>query len=300
MVRFPLRSFAPIAALFALILPIPASSQTGWYLGMDLGGAVAPSTIVTGVNNDWSSRCDQITNPSQAETGDTCAVAPPLATWNSTVEGGGGVSAGLALGYSLGRFRVEGEYSFRTATYGGPTQVTFGGTVLQNKAEQELEESESGAEDLAAHHLFVNLYYDFASESRLTPFVGIGAGGARASLDYFSRWKRNDDPDRITTFEDPLLRARLAGTTSIGKAKLSDLMFGYQVLAGADYAASDRVTIGIKARWTLLGVLEDGGYEWVQLRSHESDVGRGFRILQDLTADAVSAIGVGVSMRYRL
>lgn len=267
---------------------------------MEFGSAAAPSTVVTGINNDWSSRCDRIANPTEAETGDACAVAPPLATWNSTVDGGGGMAAGLALGYGMGRFRVEGEYSFRTAAYGGPSQVTFGGTVLQNKAEQELEESESGAEDLAAHNIFVNLYYHFASESRLTPFVGAGAGGAFATLDYFSRWKRNDDPDRIATFEDPLLRARLAGTTSIGKAKLSDVMFGYQVLAGAGYAASDRVTITINARWTFLGVLEDGGYEWVQLRSHESDIGRGFRILQDLTADAVSAIGVGVGMRYQL
>ncbi len=297
MVRIPQCICASIAAL---ALPFSASSQTGWYLGMELGGAIAPSTVVTGINNDWASRCDRITNPTQAETGDACAAAPPLATWNSTVNGGGGVAAGFALGYYMGRFRVEGEYSFRTAAYGGPSQVTFGGTVLQNKAERELEESESGAEDLTAHNLFVNLYYDFASRSRLTPYAGIGAGGALATLDYFSRWKRNDDPELITTFEDPLLRARLAGTTSIGKAKLSDVMFGYQVLAGVDYAASDRVAITVKARWTFLGVLEDGGYEWVQLRSHESDIGRGFRILQDLTADAVSAIGVGFGIRYRL
>ena len=113
---------------------------------------------------------------------------------------------------------MEGEYSYRTATYGGPSQVVFGGTVLQNKAEQELEESESGAEDLLAHNLFLNVYYDFASGSRVTPYVGFGAGGARASLDYFSRWKRNDDPDRITTLRN----------------HESDVGRGFRILQGSD------------------------------------------------------------------
>ena len=44
---------------------------------------------------------------------------------------------------------------------------------------------------------------------------GAGAGMALTKLDYYTRRKRNDDPDRITTCDDPLMRARIAGTTSI-------------------------------------------------------------------------------------
>ena len=47
------------------------------------------------------------------------------------------------------------------------------------------------------------------------------------ALDYMSVWKRNDDPRRITTFEDPTLRAKLAGTTTIGDARLVDVVLGY-------------------------------------------------------------------------
>ena len=134
--------------------------------------AAFATLALTGVNNDWSSRCDRITNPAQAETGDARGAPPPLAAWN-----------------------------------------------------------------LMAHNLFVNLYYDFASDSRMTPYVGLGAGGARTTLDYFSRWKRNDDPDLITTFEDPLLRARLAGTTSIGKASWKTA-----ATSGCSSAATNRMS----------------------------------------------------------
>ncbi len=79
------------------------------------------------------------------------------------------------------------------------------------------------------------MYYDVASASSFTPYVGVGIGLERASLDYSSRWKRNDDPSRIMTFDDPAMKAKIAGTTTIGDARLTDSMAGYQVLAGVDY-----------------------------------------------------------------
>ena len=59
------------------VLPGAASAQAGYYLGMDLGGAMAPGMHVTGTDDDWSTKCDLIINPAEAETGDDCAVAPP-------------------------------------------------------------------------------------------------------------------------------------------------------------------------------------------------------------------------------
>lgn len=53
-----------------------------------------------------------------------------------------------------------------------------------------------------------------------------------ATLDYRSVWKRNDDPGRISTFVDDGLKAKLAGTTTIGNERLDSTAFGYQVLAG--------------------------------------------------------------------
>ena len=53
-----------------------------------------------------------------------------------------------------------------------------------------------------------------------------------------------------------LLNERVAGTTTIGRAKLSDTLFGYQVLAGVDYQVSDPVSIGLKFRWADFGEFE--------------------------------------------
>ena len=66
------------------------------------------------------------------------------------------------------------------------------------------------------------------------------------------------------------LNRNVAGTTTIGRAKFSDTLFGYQVIAGVDYQVSEPVSIGLKFRWADFGEFEDGE-EWDQLRSHESE-----------------------------
>ena len=67
-----------------------------------------------------------------------------------------------------------------------------------------------------------------------------------------------------------MLNRIVAGTTTIARAKLSDTLFGYQVLAGVDYQVSEPVSIGLKFRWADFGEFESDPREWDQLRSHES------------------------------
>lgn len=102
------------------------------------------------------------------------------------------------------------------------------------------------------------------------------------SLDYFAQWIRNSDPSEIDTWNAPryavhreTLQNHLAGTTTLASAKLTDVLFGYQVLAGVDYRVSDPVTIGLKFRWADFGEFESDPREWDQLRSHESALGPG-------------------------
>ena len=136
---------------------------------------------------------------------------------------------------------------------------------------------------MLSHNFFANLYYDYHSDSKFTPYVGFGVGFAQVSLDFYNRWTRNSDPDLIPTFDKAdaegqelanreRLNQQLAGTTSIGRAKLSDTLFGYQVIAGVDYQVSEPVSIGLKFRWADFGEFEDGR-EWDQLRSHDSAIG---------------------------
>ena len=205
----------------------------------------------------------------------------------------------MALGYRWGAVRLEGEYFHRTTVYNESADADIFDDVSLDKAEQEIELARGRVDDLQSHNLFVNAYYDFASASSFTPYVGVGVGLERAALDYASTWKRNDDPSRIMTFDDPALKAKLAGTTTIGDARLTDLMVGYQVLAGVDYALSDPVTLGLKFRWVDFGEFESDPVEWNQLRSHASTVGRGAPIRYRVMTDDSRFWGVSLSLQYR-
>ena len=145
----------------------------------------------------------------------------------------------------------------------------------------------------------MNVYYDFGASAAWTPYLGAGFGIERASLDYESVWKRNDDPERISTFADPLLHAKIAGTTTIGDARLTDVMAGYQLVAGVDYRRREPVTLGVRFRWVAFGEFRSERLPWNQLRSHESSVGRGETILYQMTTDASRFWGVSLNLKYR-
>ena len=193
-------------------------------------------------------KCDLIINPTGAETNGECDTQPPATEWYNEVGGARGILAGLTAGYAARRVRLEAEYLYRSAAYNARAPTVIGDEVTLDKAEQELEVADGGVDDVTGHHWFANVYYHIAPGSRLRPHIGVGTGWARMSLDYFSRWKRNDDPDAITTFVDPVLKAKIAGTTTIGEGRLTDSMFGYQLLAGADVAVTDEVALAVKVR----------------------------------------------------
>ena len=277
-----------------------AAAQTGPYIQMDLGLAVAPPLAVHGSNNDWGTKCDLLINPHGVEVGSECDTAPPRASWLNELGGAPGIRTGFAAGYDWGAVRLEAEYFHRLTPYNERTDTGTETAVILAKREQEIAVAEGGVDDLRSHNFFANVYYDFGpSTASWTPYVGAGVGLERASLDYFSLWKRNHDPERITTFSDPLLRATLAGTTSLADARLTDSMVGYQLLAGVDYRLSDPVTLGVKFRWTDFGEFASEPRPWNQLRSHESDIGRGEPILYQVTTEDSRFWGVSLSLKYR-
>ena len=236
----------------------------------------------------------------------------PSQFWNE-VDGGTGILAGAALGYRLGDFRIEGEYFYRTTTHDGRSDTRIPGTdtTTTDKSEQELQIADGGVDDVLSHNFFANLYYDFNTDSRFTPYVGAGVGVAQVSMDFFSRWQRNGDPDKIKTFNDTKKRTfdlldnerdrlhrRLAGTTTIADRKLTDTLFGYQILAGVDYRVSDPVSIGLKFRWADFGEFKDEA-EWDQLRSHDSarEPG-GTRVRYFVMTDDIQFWGLSLNMKY--
>lgn len=276
-----------------------ATSLDGWYLRTNLGFAVAPGLTVNARDNDWGTRCDKLSNPGLAETRpDECASAPPPAEWTHEVGSGNGVQSVVALGYTWHGLRFEGEYLYRTTTYSrgeGESQILD--AVIQEKQQQELEIVDGGLEDLLSHSVSANVYYEIKSNSPYTPYFGVGVGLAATSLDYYGRFKRNDDPAAISTFLHPERKARLAGTTTIGRHKMNDLLAAYQAVVGVDYALSDNLGIGAKVRWSRFSEFDDEE-PWTQLRSHASSVGRGFDVMYGISTDELSMIGASPNMMY--
>ena len=275
----------------------PVLAKDGWYMGMDLGVAMAPGMDVTSSDDDVGTRCDPFVNPNAAL---DCDRSP--SSWDNELDGGTGVLAGVALGYRLGSFRVEGEYFYRGTTHDDIDEVDeFGDTVNRMKQDQELDLYNTGVDDVLSHNFFGNLYYDYHSDSKFTPYVGFGVGFAQVSLDYYGIFRRNHDPSRITTFpQNAKLNQKLAGTTTIGRAKLSDTLFGYQVLAGVDYQVSEPVTIGLKFRWADFGEFESDPREWDQLRSHTSAISLdGPPIRYKMMTDDIQFWGVSLNMKYQ-
>lgn len=259
---------------------------------------MAPQLSVEGSDNDWSTKCDLIINPLGLETGSECDTAPPRTSWSNEFDGAAGVSTGVALGYDWGPVRLEGEYFHRITAYNAQSDLGIFDDVTLDKREQEIELAVGIVDDLRSHIVFGNMYLDFGSSSSWIPYVGAGVGMERAALDYATIWKRNDDPERIATFSDPALRAKVAGTTTIGDARLTDVMLGYQLLAGVDYRLRDTVTLGMKFRWADFGEFVSEPTPWNQLRSHESSVGRGETILYQITTRDSRFWGVGLSLKY--
>ncbi len=275
------------------------STQDGWYLRTNLGFAVAPGLTVNARDNDWGTRCDKLSNPGLAETRpDECASAPPPAEWTHEVGAGDGMQSVLALGYTWKGLRFEGEYLYRTTTYTrGEDESQVLDAVTQEKQQQELETVDGGLEDLLAHSVFANVNYEFKSNSPYTPYIGVGEGLSSTSLDYYGRFKRNDDPSAITTFLHPERKARLAGTTTVGRHKMNDFLAAYQAVVGVDYALSDNLGIGAKVRWSKFSEFDDEKL-WTQLRSHASSVGRGFDVIYGISTNELSMIGASLNMMY--
>jgi outer membrane protein OmpA-like peptidoglycan-associated protein len=114
------------------------------------------------------------------------------------------------LGYGFGPVRVEGELGWRANGV--------------DKFKQPINDA-PGKGNLDAASAMANVYYDIATGTPITPFIGVGAGGVDVSADKI----------RDTT-----------GQTFSDKDKF---VFGYQGIAGASYALNDNLSLKADYRY---------------------------------------------------
>jgi len=98
---------------------------------------------------------------------DLVAIAPPPT--GQSIENGEGFLASFALGFDYADgIRTELEYRYASTNIDSVTLDDPAGAVAAAAAN----------DDINAHFLLSNFYFDFTNESRFTPFVGAGVGGA--------------------------------------------------------------------------------------------------------------------------
>ena len=305
--------------IVAWMVANPAQAGSGFYVSGEVGANFASGLDTTGTSNDRASWCDEYINPRYQEyercTGPDRSVG---GRWENEFDGATGILAGAAAGYSfagqnqnspLGGLRVELEYFYRQSNYNQTADIPLGVGTQGQKLRDEIVQAIDRIGSMTSHNLFGNVFYDFVNTSRFTPYIGIGGGVGFTDMEYGSVWARNEDSMnadgsyKISTGADlpnyDEIRRNLAKTVSVGQATLSDVLLGFQILFGVDYAITEATSLGLKGRWVRFGSFSDD-FIWDPLRSHPPNLRRDGSepVSGRLKTDNVEFFGLSVNLKY--
>ena len=286
-----------------------AVAHGGFYLGGELGANAGADRRLLSGDTDRASRCDEFVNPAYAEL-EGCTNADrgsgAVDDWMSDFDGGWGWHAAIAGGYEIRqRWRVELEWLRRRFEADQSSAILSPeGAAFTQLFGAELPEASERIDTWATDNLFANVYFEWPNDSRLVPYLGVGAGVGRASMDYAALWRRSDDPGTVESARglpnEDEVRRNLAGTVSAAGKRLRDRLRGWQLLAGIRYRIDESMSLALHGRWTQLSTFTDGG-SYAQLRSHVSNLRRDgsepvrYRVSTD--DNAFAAIGLRFTVR---
>ena len=292
----------PVAAAALVGFAGLAGAQNGFYFGADRGFGGARPLESTRTNHGVSTNCDQWLPSATLPDGttvplplDQCApqalpASPSEFTFDPAVAIGG-----LHVGYAYGRLRFEGEYVLRSNS-GEQLDLVVPGDPKQEEFTQRTEE----IDDLRGDLLFANLVVDASGRSaRFRPHFGAGFGAMWMRMEYTGVSVRNEDRAVLLALgRNP----NAAGLRSVGEATLRDRLWGWQAIAGLDFAATDRLAVTVRFRYLdAFGTFEAPGNRWNPLRGHESSVGPGGEaITYDIGAEGFGLWAGTLGIRFYL
>jgi opacity protein-like surface antigen len=229
--NFTAWKFLPLIAVFALLVSRVADADTAddWYISGALTGSF-------------------LKKPDQ-----TIANAPtPGATLHVTNDVDSGWGGQVAIGRSLGAFRLEAEVGrtendSNTYTATSPIHVTLPQDGKNN-----------------ATRYMANAYYDFPQGTLPVKFyIGLGAGAADA---------------HVTTFAAP---ARAPAAPPSQLLDIKQTVFAYQLMGGLSHMLTERVGITMQYRWFDAGTIKghDARGERATREMAGSNVDIGLRVL---------------------
>lgn len=273
------RHRCPVAAIAAAALSLAvsasfAAADARWYAEVGVGGNASRDVVVESRSNDRASVCDEYINPR--------ALAVPGCTrpgrgagdgWRAPFDPGTGFTGEAEVGIRMSaRWRLAAAYAHGATDFNQTVSSTDATGTDFDKIGNELAVGEETLRSATADELRLVAYRDWPNRTRWTPYAGAGMAVSRTRKGFSWFWARSADPADIATGLDhpnvEEIRHNLAGTVSAGRRTLRDTMLGYVLIAGIERELSDRVSVGLKARWTRFGPFESGAYEGDLLRSH--------------------------------
>ncbi len=254
------RSIAPALTGVLVLFSVPDATaqhsagerRSGWYVGGGVG-----VNWSSDINQRGSNR-DHLCYPSYACFDEKPRPEQSGYRWAYDLQTAVGAPFELSTGYQLDRLRLELAFGqrmngieqvFRSVSDHAerPLDRRRGGTVTSD--------SEYWIDNLTVRTLAVSAYYDFRGDAgRFAPYLGIGLGPAFAEIRDLHYEQHYGDPGNDRVYDPPL-----SHYTSRQDADMADTVLGGHLHAGADFGVSDRLALGVKLTYTVLGDIEYTG-----------------------------------------
>ena len=284
-------SFVTLCALICAGAAINAASaeagRSGWYFSIGTGLALNSGMDQEGWNRDT------VCYPT-----DPCFVADPVPAlsgyrWGYAIDADAGTEFEITLGRALGPLRLEVsasqsknniEQEFASLEYlDGSPWIGREGIDSNDVA---------SIGDLTTRIVSLNVYRDFSAAHRaLTPYIGAGLGAAFVKVNDVKY--ENDYQD--TTASPPIYDPPLSFYNSITDVDYSDTVAAGRLHAGADYAINDRMLLGAKLTYTLVGDIADTGVYESHPMQQEGDPS----FTNHTTFDAAHSWSLAIALKHQ-
>lgn len=309
--HFRLGCFAIAGLVGALIFGNPQQAEAqenrdGFYAGIQIGVTVPHDVDMGRRYVSYPTRCDVFLYPpgmSPPADDPACQDSSPGVT-SHYFEPGAGPAGGLMLGYARGALRFEIEYL--NAAFGSD-DAPIGGTTssaLQTKGSEWSSDYPPSAwlGEYNLNQFFANVFWDYRSASKWTPFVGAGAGLAQAKMNFYLQFVRKREAEYLQIEFSPdwpeEAKRAAAGTASILDTYPEQVVFGYQVMAGVDRALGESTSLGAAFRWAGFSDVEHSA-PYNILRSHAGIQADGKTPTKnDMTFEGIGYMALTINLKY--
>jgi len=298
---------------FAAPLAAVAQGQDGFYLRIDFGDSDALTFQGSFTGLDLPTRCDRLlrSDPTTVPPDPACAGFGSGVFATVRFDRGAETmtsATALALGYSLGRIRLEAELN-NTALGGTSAPLLDAGPHAgENEREWSAVEPPSArVSGLTLSDVFLNVHLDLDNSSRFTPFVGVGGGlstvvlafeGLRVRRTLANGFEPAGGVDPAADIAIPAWQARAAGTADYMSLLLAESTLGANLIGGVAWEANERFSVALRGRYARYRDVRKPGH-WDLLRSHAPVLEEGGRPATfDLELSDIAFYAVAVSLVY--